>query len=237
MELFCLGSSSSGNAYVFKQDNDCLLVECGFEFAKLVKKLHSRNIALTDIKAVVVTHEHNDHSKALNDLENYGIQNISFKNTDNNNQNQLLQHSTKFSLCSFPVCHDVPAFGYSITNTDTNEKILFINDTSCLELPQEIKDTKYDYIFIECNHVRKILRELIEQATDEHRYKLERQLKYHLSLAGTKKMLSYLDLSNTKAIYLMHLSQEASDPKLMQQVVESTFKIKTYICKREGDFE
>lgn len=235
MELFCLGSSSNGNAYVFKQDNDCLLMECGFEFAKLVKKLHSRNIALTDIKAVAITHEHSDHSKALNDLENIGIQNISFNFTDNNNQ--LLQHSTMFSLYSFPVCHDVVAFGYSITNNKTNEKILFINDTSCIELPQEIIDTKYDYIFIECNHVRKILRELIEQANDEHLFKLERQLKFHLSLAGTKKMLSYLDLSNTKAIYLMHLSQEASDPKLMQQVVESTFKIKTYICKREGDFE
>lgn len=237
MELICLGSSSNGNAYILKQDNDCLLIECGFEFAKLVKKLHSRNIALTQISAVAVTHEHNDHSRALNDLENYGIQNISSKNTDNNNQNQLLQHSSMFSLYSFPVKHDVKAVGFSITNNKTKEQILFINDTSCCSLPDDVLNTKYDYIFIECNHVRKILRELIVQATDEHKYKLERQLKYHLSLAGTKKMLSYLDLSNTKAIYLMHLSQEAGDPLLMQKVVESTFKIKTHVCLREGDFE
>lgn len=233
MELYCLGSGSSGNAYVIRQNNDCLLIECGFEFAKLVKKLHSRNIALTDIKAVVVTHEHSDHSKSLDNFEEYGILNISFKSPLKN----TTFTKSCFSLYSFPVCHDVVAYGYSITNTRTNEKILFINDTSCCELPGEVKNEKYDYIFIECNHVRKILKELIEQATDEHRYKLERQLKYHLSLAGTKKMLSYLDLSKTKAIYLMHLSQEASDPSLMQKVVESTFKIKTYICKREGGFQ
>ncbi len=64
---------------------------------------------------------------------------------------------------------------------------------------------------------------------------LDRQIKFHLSLAGTKKMLSQLDLSKTDTIYLMHLSEEASEPEVMKEVVAATFNKKVVVFLREGD--
>lgn len=227
MEIVCLGSGSSGNAYIIKDNDATLLLECGFEFSKLVKKLHRNNIAITDIDACAITHYHSDHSKASELLEKYNIL-IVHKNT--------LIHS-QFSIHNFPLCHDVEAYGFVITFTQSHNKILFINDTSCCNLPNDVIKSKYDYVMIECNHTRRKLKELMENAEQENMEKYQRQHDFHLSLAGTKKMLSALDLSQTKAIYLMHLSQEASEPEVMKTVIESTFNIKTYVCKKEGDFQ
>ena len=74
----------------------------------------------------------------------------------------------------------------------------------------------------------------MESASEEKLYKYERQIKFHLSLAGTKKMLSMLDLSRVKTIYLMHLSEEASEPKVMKEVVSTTFNKKVEVFLKEG---
>ena len=115
MEVKCLGSGSSGNSYVIKSNNTCLLIECGFEFKKLVKKLHKIDTTLTDIDTVLVTHSHNDHALALNDLENLGI-NINSPYTNSNQQSTFtfLTNNDKFEIYFFPVCHDVRAVGYDI---------------------------------------------------------------------------------------------------------------------------
>lgn len=228
MEFIVLGSGSSGNAYVIKDNNNFLLFECGFEFKKLVQKLHRNNIALNDIEAVCITHYHSDHSKSSLDIENYQIPVI-------HKEMPIFHKNPHFSISTFPVCHDIEAFGFVIKTE--NESVLFINDTSCCNLPTEVLEEKFDYVFIECNHTRRKLNELIENADEDMLIKYDRQKKYHLSLAGTKKMLSQLNLEKCKEIYLMHLSQEASEPEVMQQVVESTFKIKTHICLRNGGIQ
>lgn len=236
MEVKCLGSGSSGNAYVIKSNDTSLLIECGFEFKKLVKKFHKNDITLTDINTVLVTHSHNDHALALNGLENLGIENYSpYTNSNQQSTFTLLTNNDKFEIYFFPVCHDVRAVGYDILLKGENKRILFINDTSCCNLPNEVLKSQYDYIFIECNHTRRKLKQLMEAADESKMAKLERQIQFHLSLAGTKKMLSQLDLSKTDTIYLMHLSEEASEPEIMKEVVSATFNKKVIVFLREGD--
>lgn len=236
MKVICLGSGSSGNSYVIKSNNSSLLIECGFDFKKLVKKFHKNNIALTEIDTVLVTHSHNDHALALQDFENLGIESYSpYTNSNKDNNFYNLTNNDKFEINFFPVCHDVNAVAYDILLKDTNERILFINDTSCCDIPKQVLNSKFDYIFIECNHTRRKLRELMEHADEQKLKKLDRQIKFHLSLTGTKKMLSQLDLSKTDTIYLMHLSEEASEPEVMKEVVAATFNKKVVVFLREGD--
>ena len=73
MEFICLGSSSNGNSYLFKHNGEYVMVECGFKFKDLIKKLHANDITLSEIKAVITTHEHGDHSCAVNDFAYHDI--------------------------------------------------------------------------------------------------------------------------------------------------------------------
>lgn len=154
MEFICIGSSSSGNCYVFKHNEDCVLVECGFDYRKLIQKLHAQNILLSDIKAVITTHEHSDHSKAVNDFAYHDIP--TFCPWAANNLQTTFDIVSWLSVYCFPVQHDpeINAYGFLFFNKDTNESVLFINDTKCFELPNDLRHIPYDYIFIECNHLR-----------------------------------------------------------------------------------
>jgi len=231
MEFICLGSSSSGNAYIFKEDEQCVLVECGFKFDKLTKKLHNNNITLGEIEAVITTHQHSDHSKAVDDFIKLGIPTYTpFVDAEL----KEFALTSWLSVKPFYVKHDVVSCGYVFTNTKTSEKILFVNDTTYFDL--ELKE-QFDYVFIECNHTYRKLSELLETAPGDRKFKYERQRDNHLSLIGTKKMLNSLDLEKTKAIYLMHLSSEASEPAVMKEQIEYQFGKTTYICLKDGSYK
>lgn len=66
MLRFCsLGSGSSGNATLVEARSGAtttrLLVDCGFSLRELEARLERAGVALCDIDAVFVTHEHGDH--------------------------------------------------------------------------------------------------------------------------------------------------------------------------------
>jgi phosphoribosyl 1,2-cyclic phosphodiesterase len=63
---FCsLGSGSSGNATLLEVTSGSvttrLLIDCGMPFKHLEERLARKGLALADIDAVFVTHEHSDH--------------------------------------------------------------------------------------------------------------------------------------------------------------------------------
>ncbi len=65
MRLCSLGSGSRGNATVIDSGDALLLVDCGFSYASLERRMRSRGIDPADIGAVLVTHEHIDHVRGL----------------------------------------------------------------------------------------------------------------------------------------------------------------------------
>jgi phosphoribosyl 1,2-cyclic phosphodiesterase len=60
-----LGSGSSGNAFIVMTDEGCLLIDCGVGIRSLTKDLQDRNILVSDIDTICVTHEHSDHIRTL----------------------------------------------------------------------------------------------------------------------------------------------------------------------------
>lgn len=55
MLLKCLGSSSCGNCYLLKAENETLIVECGIKFKEIQKAM---NFNISHIVGCLVTHEH-----------------------------------------------------------------------------------------------------------------------------------------------------------------------------------
>lgn len=56
-----LGSGSSGNSIVIHTERDALLIDAGFSARELRRRMASKGIDETMVRAVLVTHEHSDH--------------------------------------------------------------------------------------------------------------------------------------------------------------------------------
>lgn len=69
MKFIPLASSSHGNAYLVEDSQTRVLVDCGLAFRTLQKRL---GFDLSSLNAVLVTHEHKDHSRCAAELAKRG---------------------------------------------------------------------------------------------------------------------------------------------------------------------
>src|SRR5262249_29984824 len=61
VQVWSLGSGSSGNAYLLRARETLLLVDCGLPLRVLEGRLASLDVQPEALSAVLVTHEHHDH--------------------------------------------------------------------------------------------------------------------------------------------------------------------------------
>jgi phosphoribosyl 1,2-cyclic phosphodiesterase len=61
MRFTSLGSGSSGNSLVVESGTTRVMMDCGFSLADTKARLERVGLAPSDVTAVVVTHEHDDH--------------------------------------------------------------------------------------------------------------------------------------------------------------------------------
>ena len=229
IEILCLGSGSTGNCYAFRKNNQVVLVECGIEYNTICSKLISHGIAPSEIVAAVITHQHKDHVLAKKELIERGIE-IHDSITDVKDGAKIKITSWLSAYC-FKVEHDVEAYGFALLDTENNQSFLFINDTGEFEFP--LKKIAFDVIMIECNFIG-VQMDAVKRSNPKQSYKYQRQERYHLSLLGTKNMLSQMNLKYTKTIILMHLSLDCANETMMKTEIETVFGIRTLIAKRAG---
>ena len=65
LAICSLASGSSGNSYVIFSDEGALLIDAGISAKQIAIRLESLGLCPGDIAAVLVTHEHADHTKGL----------------------------------------------------------------------------------------------------------------------------------------------------------------------------
>lgn len=235
MDIYCLASSSHANCYILKNGTTTLMVEAGLPFQETKMQLSKLNINLNKIDAIVITHEHGDHCKetTIRSLNVYApvISNV------NVTRKAFMKHAIALSewkpfiiktmkITPFKVDHDVLSFGYIIQDLEANESLLFINDTAYVGY--NFSQLIFDYIMIECNH--------IADKIDTKDSIFRRKISSHMSLKSTILALKSMNLSATKKIYLMHLSDSNSDEGLMIKEVQKATGISTYVCGKHGGF-
>ena len=100
MFKFCsLFSGSTGNSLFVETENSKILVDAGESAKKIVSALSLIGIEVTDIDAILVTHEHIDHVKSLGTLsKKYNIPVYANENTWNampEQQGKILEENQK----------------------------------------------------------------------------------------------------------------------------------------------
>jgi len=222
-----IATGSTGNSYIIQAGEEILLLELGINFKDIKKAL---NYDLSKVVGALVTHEHKDHSKGVNDAMKSGIDVYMSSGTMNgidlnfnysHRMPYLLEHNTmakigNFTIISFNTQHDVnEPLGFLIYHHEIG-KILFATDTYYLKS----KFQNVDHILIECNYSEDVLPTLPPWRA--------RVIKSHMSLEVLKQTLKTWDLEGTKDITLIHISHDNGNPDRFQKEIEEMTGIKTY---------
>lgn len=65
MRYTSLGSGSRGNATLVVEQEQALLIDCGFSRRSLLQRLELAGTDVSQLQAVLVTHEHGDHARGV----------------------------------------------------------------------------------------------------------------------------------------------------------------------------
>ena len=223
MELIVLGSSSDGNCYLLKSEDEVLIVEAGINFKKVQEAL---DFNISNIVGCLISHEHSDHSKHIREYQKAGAINCySSKGTfstiiglDNNLTTILQPLKTikvgKFKVLPFDVQHNVrEPFGFLIQHPECGN-LLFVTDTRYLKY--EFKNLHN--IMIECNYSD----ELLNKNLNNKKVQCNRGNTHnHMSLKTTLSTLKANDLKLINNIVLLHLSKKNANPELFKEIIEN----------------
>lgn len=228
MKLKVIASGSSGNCYILSSPTGSLLLECGVPWGMIQKGL---KFDLANVIGCLVTHEHNDHSKAAVDVMNAGIDVYMSMGT----AKALGLYGEYFRLClacskvqlnikdfailPFNSEHDAAEpLGFLIQYRPTGEKILFLTDSYY----SKYRFKGLNYIMIECNYILDTLDWNIEHGYINEAMK-PRLLQSHFSLEHVKQFLRANNLSQCREIILLHLSENNSDAgRMVQEIRKAT---------------
>lgn len=212
MVLECLGSSSSGNCYLLRAENETLILEVGVDF-KEVKKALGWN--LSSVVGCLVTHEHNDHAKCIRDVVDNGIRVLALpcvlgaKRVFENPFSKAIEAFKGykvggFKIMTFSVEHDVPCLGYVIDHEEMG-RMVFITDT--MLMPYKIPSV--NHLLIEANYSDEILQENIDNGLAPKSLR-DRIMHSHMELKTTLRAIKDNVCQDTQEVVLLHLSGQNS---------------------------
>lgn len=238
MNIKTIGSGSSGNCYRIDDGQTALLIECGLP----VKKIKSGcDFDLSSVSGCLVTHEHKDHSLAVNDLMKAGVDVYVTEGTaqkcgaetyrlklwkrggidDVKNPWYMSEAVGTFKIKPFMVHHDAAEpVGYLLESQATGERLLFVTDSYYIDY----RFTGLTHIMVEANFSADTL---ADSENDPRRSRLRHS---HMSLENCIKLLQANDLSKCREIWLIHLSQSNSDAEEFKRRVQEATGCAVYVA-------
>ena len=208
MMFEALASSSAGNAYVVSDKETRVLLECGISHNKLQKL---SGFKLSEFQACLVSHEHKDHAKSVQELIERGMAVYMSQGTAEaleTDGTELIGHMEQFNVGSldivpFTTFHDArEPLGFLIKSRMDGDVLAFATDTVNLRY----KFPGLNILAIEANYDKNIL-ERCERMPEKVRYRISNA---HMEIDTLCDYLRGLDLSQCREIHLLHLSDATS---------------------------
>ena len=231
LKICSLYSGSKGNSVFIEAGGAKILIDAGRSARALCQSLCAIGVSVDEIDAIFITHDHSDHTSALQTLSHK--HNIPMHLTLKSAQIFNGLFDEKLCLClalhdksdfkvqikdltveAFPTPHDSRAsVGYKLTFTEGGEEIsvAYATDTG------HVSNTMLEYMLgakyavIESNHDLDMLRDGPYPVDLKARIASPRG---HLSNADCAVLASHLAENGAKAILLAHLSEENNLPDL-----------------------
>ena len=231
MFKFCsLYSGSSGNSSLVQSDTTKILIDAGQSTKKIIEALDSIKIDPATIDAIIITHEHSDHTKGLGNFsKKYEIPVYANKETWDampKQMEKISKENIKFftfkdfeigdiKIKAFPIPHDAAnPCGFNLYHD--NKKMSLVTDIGHItpEIMTNLKNSSF--LLLESNYEPEILK------CSQYPYILKERIKGpngHLSNSDAGKTISYLSSHGLKNVMLGHLSKENNFPELAYKTV------------------
>ena len=232
MKFEPLASSSHGNAYIVSDRDTRILLECGVSHSKLQKL---SGFSLSEFRACLVSHEHKDHAKSVEELLTRGMDVYMSQGTAEALETDgvtLIEAMEQFNVGSldvvpFTTFHDAAEpLGFLIKSRVDGDVLAFATDTVNLRY----RFPGLNILAIEANYDKVIL-ERCEKLPEKIRHRITNS---HMEIDTLCDYLRSLDLSECREIHLLHLSDATSHEinfknKVARAVPEG---IKITACKK-----
>ncbi len=237
LKAYTLFSSSSGNCAYVEYGKDKLLVDAGASAKAINDALLSLGTSLSDIKGILVSHEHYDHVKGLQTIsKKYRIpiytsekcmSYIGIKNPEAEPFLSETEAGDRISIGDiginvYPTPHDsVRSFCYRIEAGDT----VLGYATDIGHISDEVQDAVFgcNAVVIESNHDLDMLKYGPYNAALKQRIMGK---KGHLSNSSCACLAPVLVRCGTQSIVLAHLSETNNTPRLAYDA--SSEKLREY---------
>ena len=234
LRFMSIASGSSGNCFYLGTETCGLLVDAGVATRTLRKHLRDVGVALEDIHAVFITHDHADHIKGVVNLGErmhipvYATA-LTHKGIGNNYcVKERLYTSARQLEKGQPVCigdFTVEAFEVPHDGTDNvgyciealGRTIVFMTDLGHVPVEAEPYVTRANYLVLEANYDPEMLRTGPYPAYLKGRIAGARG---HLSNVAAAEFLATHFPSALRHVWLCHLSRENNHPELAFKTVE-----------------
>ncbi len=223
MRFTSLGSGSSGNALVVESGRTRVMMDCGFSTADTRARLERVGLAPSDISAVVVTHEHDDHLGGVARFaKRYAIPVYLTRGTAQwlpPDFPAVLAHFieshqpfvvNELAVEPFPVPHDARE-PVQYVFSDGDARLGVVTDLGTITQHVVEKLSGCHALVIECNHDLDML------MTGPYPDGLKRRVSGrfgHLCNADAGRLVAALDRGKLRHLIAAHLSQQNNTPAL-----------------------
>lgn len=226
MRLTILGSGSGGNSAVIQNNGSSILVDPGFSYKQLNKKLKLCGIPVESFSAILITHEHVDHVKGLgafsrihrvpvyiNETTYKCLQRITRKDIEtsvNFFETGNVLNINNIEIKSFPVPHDAAEpVGFSFTSG--KKKISYVTDIGSITEKVVNNLRNSTVAVIEANHDVEML---LNGFYPEFLKKRIKGPTGHLSNDDALKLIRLIRCEELQVVYLTHLSKKNNKPEV-----------------------
>jgi len=227
MKVCTLASGSSGNSLFIETKRAKILVDAGATLKQLNSKLKTLDVEISDIDAVVITHEHTDHTLALPHI---GVPVYVSSSTvplwkDKVKNLNEFESSSPFSIkdilvTPFPVPHDaLDPVGFTV-QTD-HKKLGIVTDIGSVTALVRERLKGSNILILEFNHDHQML--LYSSYPWELKQRIKSRLG-HLSNEEGAILLKNLIHEGLCHVVLAHLSEVNNKPKTALQAASSVLQ-------------
>lgn len=236
IKFFCMGSGSSGNSYFLSTGDTSILIDAGISVRRIKKYLKDYGFSLDQIDAVLVTHDHADHIKAVGHLANdhnikiYATE-LVHKGINHNycvtskltpehqviiNKGETIQIGD-LKLTPFEVPHDsTDCVGYRVEQNGIVYCLITDIGEVTPTVQKQIADARY--LVIESNHDTEMLENGPYSAYLKNRIL---SAKGHLSNKACAEAIVKYATPELRHVWLCHLSEENNHPELARKTMET----------------